>query len=355
MPSKRHILEAMKRPQLQKLATAFGVKVDDRRSRDALVDGLAVARRAAIADLLAKLPVAALHQLCGELDLSPGPRQKAKLVDHIVGKSGVARKAEASGRTKTAKTSRRGGAVGSRSRAKTTRETAAKRKKAITTTKTAQKATRPPVKARMGTTPTAAVPDDDHARVDIEAPVAAEPAATIESTEPANTASPVEVEGVRTIDADAATPLPASEPSTAAEGSGDVAEVISSHEDDVVASSAPQDAPESDAEPEYEAEVVRLDVQQSAAVTRTEAPVGDDKDLPLPPVVPNTVEDIERAVVLLGNRVRNELRRGPRHELEALIGKYPTRTDAVAWKISLKRMRKELMEAIRWTPPDYSL
>ncbi|MEE8408652.1 MAG: hypothetical protein V3T05_03510 [Myxococcota bacterium] len=61
-----------------------------------------------------------------------------------------------------------------------------------------------------------------------------------------------------------------------------------------------------------------------------------------PPLVPDTLEGIERGIMLLGNRTKTPLRRKARDELKALIGAYPNPAQAAAWKQMLTRMRKDL-------------
>lgn len=66
----------------------------------------------------------------------------------------------------------------------------------------------------------------------------------------------------------------------------------------------------------------------------------------LPPLIPGTAEGLQRAVVLLGSRVKAELTTKPKRELEELIGTYPTPEQAVVWKTHLKQLTKGQWEAI---------
>ena len=61
----------------------------------------------------------------------------------------------------------------------------------------------------------------------------------------------------------------------------------------------------------------------------------------LPPKFPETLEELERAITLLGNRVKAELKTKARRELEQLLGAYPDVQQATDWKTELKRRRKE--------------
>jgi hypothetical protein len=60
----------------------------------------------------------------------------------------------------------------------------------------------------------------------------------------------------------------------------------------------------------------------------------------LPPQIPQSSKDMERAICLLGNRVKAELSSKPKQELMALIGRYPNREEAADWKQSLKQLSK---------------
>jgi len=61
-----------------------------------------------------------------------------------------------------------------------------------------------------------------------------------------------------------------------------------------------------------------------------------------PPFVPETLEGLERAIMLLGNRTKTALRRKAREQLKELVGAYPNPAQAAAWKQVLARMRKGL-------------
>ncbi len=67
----------------------------------------------------------------------------------------------------------------------------------------------------------------------------------------------------------------------------------------------------------------------------------DDEDLP--PRIPEQRKDIERAMLLLGNRWRTDLNPKARKELEALVGRYPSRAQAAAWKTALRGLREEMV------------
>jgi hypothetical protein len=60
----------------------------------------------------------------------------------------------------------------------------------------------------------------------------------------------------------------------------------------------------------------------------------------LPPLIPGTAESLQRAIVLLGSRVKAELTTKPKRELVELIGTYPTPEQAFVWKTQLKQLTK---------------
>jgi hypothetical protein len=61
----------------------------------------------------------------------------------------------------------------------------------------------------------------------------------------------------------------------------------------------------------------------------------------LPPIVPSERVALDRAIILLGNRVKGELRQSIRSELVGLVGRYPDPTTAQKWKTSLKSIRDD--------------
>jgi hypothetical protein len=67
----------------------------------------------------------------------------------------------------------------------------------------------------------------------------------------------------------------------------------------------------------------------------------------LPPKLPPDLNDISRAVCLLGNRIASDLKDKAKVELIGLIGVYPSQEQAKHWKQSLKRMLKEGIEPDR--------
>jgi len=64
------------------------------------------------------------------------------------------------------------------------------------------------------------------------------------------------------------------------------------------------------------------------------------KKLLLPSRIPQSKNELERAVSLLGNRIQAELKSKPAQELVALLGRYPSPEEAIVWKQSLKQMTR---------------
>ena len=60
-------------------------------------------------------------------------------------------------------------------------------------------------------------------------------------------------------------------------------------------------------------------------------------NISLPPRLPQNRQELDRSVILLGNRKQNELNTEARRELESLIGVYPTLKEAAIWKRELRR------------------
>lgn len=87
MPSKRDVLEHLKRDELLAAVDRLGLTVEDRRLKGGLVDALAGAREAGIASILADLPRARLKELCRELGLDDSGREKALLVSRLAGEA----------------------------------------------------------------------------------------------------------------------------------------------------------------------------------------------------------------------------------------------------------------------------
>lgn len=64
----------------------------------------------------------------------------------------------------------------------------------------------------------------------------------------------------------------------------------------------------------------------------------------IPPNIPKNLSELERAITLLGNRIKAELKEKSRQELKKLLGGYPNGSEAEIWKHYLKVLRKERLE-----------
>lgn len=61
----------------------------------------------------------------------------------------------------------------------------------------------------------------------------------------------------------------------------------------------------------------------------------------LPPRLPQNEAELERTIILLGNRKQVELKTDARRQLESLIGVYPTIKEAALWKRVVRRVCQE--------------
>src|SRR5215212_7165990 len=91
MPSKRDVLEQLKRDELLAAIDRFGLEVHDRRARAGLIEALAGSRKAALASTLEDLPRTRLKEICRALDLDDSGREKAVLVARLTGSAVQAR------------------------------------------------------------------------------------------------------------------------------------------------------------------------------------------------------------------------------------------------------------------------
>jgi type I restriction enzyme M protein len=90
MPSKRQVLDFLARNELLGIAERYELEVPDRRVREQLVDAAASSRRVVLADVLGGLTRDRLKELCRALGLDDSGKEKAALVDRIVGGKVVA-------------------------------------------------------------------------------------------------------------------------------------------------------------------------------------------------------------------------------------------------------------------------
>jgi type I restriction enzyme M protein len=88
MPSKRDVLEQLKRDELLAAADRFELEIRDRRVRDEIVEVLAGSRKAGLAEVLEDLPRTRLKEICRDLGLDDSGREKAVLIARLTGKPG---------------------------------------------------------------------------------------------------------------------------------------------------------------------------------------------------------------------------------------------------------------------------
>ncbi|MBL8623936.1 MAG: hypothetical protein JNK64_21695 [Myxococcales bacterium] len=80
MPSKREIIELLKREELQILADQLELDVRDRRVKDDLVDSIVRSKRARVTEILAGLPRDRLKDICIGLELDASGREKSVIM-----------------------------------------------------------------------------------------------------------------------------------------------------------------------------------------------------------------------------------------------------------------------------------
>ena len=85
MSSKRETLEHLTRDELVAVVERFGLDVTDRRAKAGLVEAIAASKKAGLGDVLADLSRDRLKDLCRARGLDDGGREKAALVERLVG------------------------------------------------------------------------------------------------------------------------------------------------------------------------------------------------------------------------------------------------------------------------------
>jgi hypothetical protein len=84
MPSKRQLLDALKRDELLAVVDAHDIGVADRRKKDAVVDAIVRSRSVKLDLVLGDLSRERLKELCRELGLDDGGRAKADILERLV-------------------------------------------------------------------------------------------------------------------------------------------------------------------------------------------------------------------------------------------------------------------------------
>ena len=83
--SKREILGVLTRPELQELCVRFELGVQDKRVRDQLIDALASSHRATLPTALEGMSRDRLKEICRQLGLDDGGRDKATIIGRLAG------------------------------------------------------------------------------------------------------------------------------------------------------------------------------------------------------------------------------------------------------------------------------
>ena len=84
MPTKRQVLEVLNRNELLAIAERYELEVADKRVATQLVDAAASSRKVVLADVLAEFARDRLKELCRELRLDDGGREKGPLMERLV-------------------------------------------------------------------------------------------------------------------------------------------------------------------------------------------------------------------------------------------------------------------------------
>lgn len=85
MPTKQRILDQLKRDELVAAVERLELPVADRRMRDQLIEALADSQEATTAEILGDLKRDRLKELCRELGLDDGGREKAVIIERLAG------------------------------------------------------------------------------------------------------------------------------------------------------------------------------------------------------------------------------------------------------------------------------
>jgi hypothetical protein len=88
MPSKRQILEQLKRQELQANLDHYELEVADKRKAEQLVDALASSKKARLVDILSGLGRSRLKEICRALNIDYGGKKIADIVARLVGDDG---------------------------------------------------------------------------------------------------------------------------------------------------------------------------------------------------------------------------------------------------------------------------
>lgn len=95
MAQKRDVLQLLARDELVAIVDRFELEVADRRARDGLIEAVAASKKATLSEILPELSRDRLKDLCRALKLDDSGREKAALVERLLGSKGAAVVAEA--------------------------------------------------------------------------------------------------------------------------------------------------------------------------------------------------------------------------------------------------------------------
>lgn len=99
MASKTAVLSQLTRAELLSLVDLADVEVGDRRVREQLITALASSRRANLPSFLATFPRTRLKEIARKLGVDDGGREKAAIVENLLGGSVRARTDKTGGAT----------------------------------------------------------------------------------------------------------------------------------------------------------------------------------------------------------------------------------------------------------------
>ncbi len=86
MPSKRRIIEQLNKKELQEITTSFELTVADKRVKDRLAEAVISSRKVTQEAVLSTLSRDRLKELCRNLGIDDTSREKAVLIERLIGK-----------------------------------------------------------------------------------------------------------------------------------------------------------------------------------------------------------------------------------------------------------------------------
>jgi type I restriction enzyme M protein len=90
MAQKRDLLQLLARDELVAILDRFQLEVADRRAKDGLIEAVAASKKATLAEILPELSRDRLKELCRALELDDSGREKAALVERLLGAAVIA-------------------------------------------------------------------------------------------------------------------------------------------------------------------------------------------------------------------------------------------------------------------------